>query len=102
MNPEVPMNDENDRNRLTEDGGSLAGDSLLHAIRRDMQGLYGLVKALDNKVEALDNKVEARLRDTTPMWEVVVSRLDTMVSEQASQGRRLDVIETELRQLRRR
>jgi chromosome segregation ATPase len=144
MNPEVPMSDENDTDRLTEDDGSLAGDTLLHAVRRDMRGLFGLVKGLDQKVEALDakvealdqkvealdakvgaldakvealdqrvealdqkvgsldEKVEARLRDTTPMWEVVVSRLDTIVAEQANQGRRLDVIETELRQLRRR
>jgi hypothetical protein len=110
------MSDENDTDRLTEDDGSLVGDALLHAVRRDMRGLFGLVKgldqkvealdakveALDQRVEALDAKVEARLRDTTPMWEVVVSRLDTIVAEQASQGRRLDVIETELRQLRRR
>ncbi len=67
-------------------------------------------------IEALDAKVEARLRDTTPMWEVVVSRLDTIIAEQASQGRRLDeierrlesiegrleAVETEARQLRRR
>ena len=107
------MNDENDTNRLTEDDGSLVGDALLRAVRRDMLSLFkGLdqkvealdarVEALDQRVEALDAKVEARLRDTTPMWEVVVSRLDTIVAEQASQGRRLDVIETELRQLRRR
>jgi TolA-binding protein len=99
MNPEVPMNDENDTKKLTEDDGSLAGDALLHVVRRDMLALF---KALDQKVEALDTKVEARLRDTTPMWEIVVSRLDTIVAEQASQGRRLDVIESELRQLRRR
>jgi len=141
MNPEVPMSDENDTNRLTEDDGSLRGDALLHAVRRDMLGLFKAlnhkvealdakvealgqrVEALDNKVEALDaklgaldakvgaldekvgaldEKVEARLRNTTPMWEVVVSRLDTIVAEQANQGRRLDVIETELRHLRRR
>lgn len=95
------MSDERDTNRLTEDG-LLAGDALLHAVRRDVQGLFGLVKALDQRVEALDAKVEARLRDTTPMWEKVVSRLDTIMAEQASQGRRLDSIETELRQLRRR
>ncbi|HZM87716.1 MAG TPA: hypothetical protein VFF31_14440 [Blastocatellia bacterium] len=67
-------------------------------------------------IEALDAKVEARLRDTTPMWEVVVSRLDTIIAEQASQGRRLEAVEarleavearleaveTEARQLRRR
>jgi chromosome segregation ATPase len=163
MNPEVPMSDENDTNRLTEDDGSLVGDALLRAVRRDMLGLFKAlnhkvealdakiealgqrvealdakvealdqrvealdqkvealdqkvealdqkvealdqrvealdqrVEALDQRVEALDQKVEARLRDTTPMWEVVVSRLDTIVAEQESQGRRLDAIEVKL------
>ncbi len=86
------MSDENDTKRLTEDDGSLVGDALLHAVRRDMRGLFGLVKALDQKIEALDAKVEARLRDTTPMWEVVVSRLDTVIAEQENHGRRLDAI----------
>ena len=84
------MSDENITNRLTEDDGSLAGDALLHAVRRDVKGLFGLVKALDEKVDA-------RLRDTTPMWEVAVSRLDTIIAEQQSQGGRLDAIETEQR-----
>ncbi|MEK6287166.1 MAG: Synaptonemal complex 1, partial [Acidobacteriota bacterium] len=53
------MSDENDTKRLTEDDGLLAGDALLHAVRRDMQGMYGLVKALDQKVEAVDQRVEA-------------------------------------------
>ena len=97
------MSDDNDTLRLSGDDGSLAGDALLHAVRQDMQGLFGLVKGLDQKVEAvdakveaLDAKVEARLRDTTPMWEVVVSRLDTIVAEQESHGRRLDAIEGRL------
>lgn len=85
----------------------------------DTNRLISMIEALDAKVEALDAKVEARLRDTTPMWEVVVSRLDTIAAEQANQGRRLDgvekrldgvelkldrleLIESELRQLRRR
>jgi len=61
--------------------------------------LFGIVKALDQKVEALDAKVEARLRDTTPMWEVVVSRLDTVIAEQENHSRRLDVIEGKLGRL---
>jgi hypothetical protein len=79
MYPEVPMSNENDILKLTA------------------------------MIEALDAKVEARLRDTTPMWEVVMSRLDTIIAEQASQGRRLEAVEarleaveTEARQLRRR
>ena len=87
---------ENDTKRLTEDDGSLAGDALIHALRQDLQGLFRVVKALAEKVEALDQKVEARLRDTTPMWEIVVARLDTIIVEQESQGRRLAAIETRL------
>lgn len=101
------MSDENETSTLSENEGSLAGDALLHAVRRDMLRLFKAldhkvealdvrVGALDSRVEALDAKVEARLRDTTPMWEVVVSRLDTMIAEQESQGGRLDAIEGRL------
>lgn len=74
-----------------------------------IEALDSKVDGLDAKFEGLDGKVEARLRDTTPMWEVVVSRLDAIVAEQANQGtrlgaidRRLDAVETEVRHLRRR
>src|SRR6185503_15976724 len=166
MYPEVPMS--NETNTLNEEDGSLTGDALVHAVRKDLLQLFGLVKGLDHKVEALDQKVEtldhkvealdrtvealdqkvealdrriealdakvealdqkvealdgrvealdakveARLRDTTPMWEVAVSRLDAIVAEQERHGRRLDAIEgklerletieVEIRQLRRR
>jgi chromosome segregation ATPase len=93
--PEVPMTENKDTKRLSEDDNALAGDALLHAVLREVKGLSGLVKAVDERVEALDAKVEARLRDTTPMWEVAVSRLDTVIAEQESQGRRLDAIEAE-------
>lgn len=89
------MSDDKDTKRFGEEDETLAGDALLQAVRRDVTGLLGLVKGLDGKVEALDAKVEARLRDTTPMWEVAVSRLDTVIAEQESQGRRLDAIEAE-------
>ena len=85
-----------DTEKLADEVGSPAGNALLLAMRQDMQGLFGLVKALNEKVEALDAKVEARLRDTTPMWEVVVARLDTLVAEQENHGRRLDAIEGRL------
>lgn len=83
------MSDDNDTKRFGKDDESLAGDDLLHAVLRDVKGLFGLVKALDEKVDA-------RLHDTTPMWEVVVSRLDTVIAEQESQGRRLGAIEVQL------
>ena len=89
-NPEVQMNDDKDTKRFGKDDESLAGDALLHAVLRDVKGLFGLVKALDEKVDA-------RLHDTTPMWEIAVSRLDTVIAEQESQGRRLEAIESEQR-----
>ena len=78
-----------DTEKLTDEAGSLAGNALLLAMRGEMQSLCELVRALDQKVEA-------RLRDTTPMWEVVVARLDTIVAGQESHGRRLDAIEGRL------
>lgn len=94
------MSNENTTNRLNEDDGSLTGDALVHALRRDVLGLFKVldqkIEALDTKVEALDTKVEARLRDTTPMWEVVVSRLDTVIAEQENHSRRLDAMEGRL------
>ena len=87
-------------------------DQRVEALDQRVGALDQRVGALDHKVDALDAKVEARLRDTTPMWEAVVARLDAIVTEQESHGRRLDgievklerleAIETELRQLRRR
>jgi DNA repair ATPase RecN len=100
MNPEVPMSDDKETKRFGENDESLAGDALLHAMRGDMLALFKAldhkVEALDTKVEALDAKVESRLRDTTPMWEVAVSRLDTIIAEQESQGGRLDAVEARL------
>jgi chromosome segregation ATPase len=110
IDPEVPMSEEN-TDKVIEDG-PLTGEALLQAMRRDMQGLFGAFKALDQKVES-------RLHDTRPMWEAVVSRLDAIEAEQKNQGKRLDaiegrldaievtlqrfdVVEGELRQLRRR
>lgn len=83
------MSDEENTDRLIENDSSLTGDALLHAVRRDLQGLFAQFKALDEKVDA-------RMRDTVPIWEGVVSRLDAIAAEQQSQGRRLDAIEGRL------
>ena len=102
------MSDDQDTKRFGKDDESLAGDALLHAVRQDLRELFGAldqkvesfdakVQGLDQRVEGLDAKVDARLRDTTPMWEVVVSRLDIIVAGQESQAGRLDAIEAEQR-----
>jgi|GEM_PF-1068680 len=76
---------ENDTKTFDDNDGPLAGDALLQAVRQ-----------LDAKVQALDEKVDARLRDTAPMWEVVVSRLDIIIAGQESHASRLDSIEGHL------
>jgi len=85
---------ENDTKRFDENDAPLAGDALLQAMRQDLRELFGVVQRLDRrvqgldaKVQALDAKVDARLRDTTPMWEVVVSRLDVIIAGQEGHGR---------------
>jgi chromosome segregation ATPase len=40
-----------------------------------LTSVEGRVASLELKVEALDEKVDARLRDTRPIWESVLSRL---------------------------
>lgn len=87
---------ENDSKTFDENDGPLAGDALLQAVRQDLRELFGVAQRLDQKVQALDAKVDGRLRDTTPMWEVVVSRLDIIVAGQESQAGRLDAIEGRL------
>jgi chromosome segregation ATPase len=88
MNPEVHMSGDDDTMKLTTDDGSLTGDALLHAVRGDMQSLFDLVRALNEKVDA-------RLHDTRPIWEAVASRLEAIEIEQKSQGARLDSMEAE-------
>ena len=83
------MSDENNTISITGNDESLTGDALLHAVRRDMLGLFELARALDQKVEA-------RLHDTPPMWEAVVSRLDAIEAEQRNQGTRLEEVERRL------
>jgi len=89
------MSDENNTISITGNDESLTGDALLHAVRRDMLGLFELARALDQKVEA-------RLHDTPPMWEAVVSRLDAIEAEQRNQGTRLEEVERRLDAIERR
>ena len=39
------------------------------------------VGAVEANVDSLDNKVENRLKETRPLWEVVIARLDGLQSD---------------------
>lgn len=95
------MSGEDNTRKFTNANGPLSGDDLLQAVRLDMNSLFELVRSLDAKVDA-------RLHDTRPMWEAVLARFDTVDEQLKSQGAelkghgaRFDVIEAELRRLRR-
>lgn len=69
-------------------------DSLDARIDRFESRIEGKVNALDGRLTALEEKVDARLRETRPIWEAVLTRL-TSVEE------RVGNVETEVRQVRR-
>ena len=45
-------------------------------VDRRLTSVEGRVASLELKVDALDEKVDARLRDTRPIWELVLSQLE--------------------------
>ena len=47
---------------------------------------------LGNRLATLEEKVDARLRETRPIWQAVLSRLDVMISKLDVLGR--DLLET--------
>ncbi|HWS54533.1 MAG TPA: hypothetical protein VN228_10415 [Pyrinomonadaceae bacterium] len=47
----------------------------MDSMERRLTSVEGRVASLELKVDALDEKVDARLRDTRPIWESVLSRL---------------------------
>ena len=46
-----------------------------NAVESRLTSIEGRVASLELKVDALDEKVDARLRDTRPIWESVLSQL---------------------------
>ena len=54
---------------------------------------------LNNRLTSLEEKVDARLHDTRPIWESVLSRLDTIETRLDSIDTRLDSIDTRLEKI---
>lgn len=58
-------------------------------VLRELGNLNQRLNGLDNRLTSLEEKVDARLHDTRPIWEAVLSRLDKIEA-------RLDSIDTHL------
>jgi chromosome segregation ATPase len=67
-------------------------DALDARIDRFESRIEGKVDALDGRLTALEEKVDARLRETRPIWEAVLTRLDGVEN-------RLDGIEKEVKDI---
>ncbi len=57
------------------------------------------LEALSDRLTALEDKVDARLRDTRPIWEAVLSRLDSMETRLHGMDARLERMETRLERI---
>lgn len=57
-----------------------------------LAALEGKVDGLDGRLATLEGKVDARLHETRPIWESVLSKLDVMNSKLDVLG--LDLLET--------
>ena len=58
----------------------------------ELTSISGRLTALETKVDRLEEKVDARLQETRPIWEAVLSRLEVIDSKLGVLG--LDLLET--------
>jgi predicted nuclease with TOPRIM domain len=56
---------------------------------------------LDGRLTALEDKVDSRLRETRPIWEAVLARLDAVETHLQNSDNRLGGLEKELRAVNR-
>jgi chromosome segregation ATPase len=68
-------------------------DTRMGRFESRLDSLEMKVDALDGRLTALEEKVDARLRETRPIWEAVLMRLDGV-------EKRLEGIEKEVKELR--
>lgn len=78
-------------------------DSVEGSLRSDIGSLSSRMDSLDARMDsfelrltALDERVDRRLMETRPIWESVLSRLDSIDSRLDSIDRRLDSIDSRL------
>ncbi|HEX8472851.1 MAG TPA: hypothetical protein VF666_02365 [Pyrinomonadaceae bacterium] len=64
----------------------------LSSMNNRLTSLDVRLTSLDTRLTSLEDKVDARLRETRPIWEAVLSRLDVMDSKLDVLGR--DLLET--------
>ncbi|HEX8684957.1 MAG TPA: hypothetical protein VF654_00610, partial [Pyrinomonadaceae bacterium] len=59
-------------------------------INQRLNGLEGGFTSLEGRLTSLEQKVDARLHDTRPIWEAVLSRLDKIETRLDKMDAKLD------------
>ena len=82
-------------------------ETRLDSLEKKVDGLGSRLSSLENKVvvldgrmTALEEKVDARLRETRPIWEGVLARLDGIEAELARMNRQFRSFVADIFQLR--
>jgi BMFP domain-containing protein YqiC len=75
-------------------------DTLDARIDRFETRIEGKVDALDGRLTSLEEKVDSRLRETRPIWEAVLARLDVIEKEVKDIGRGVEILHKDVFQTR--
>ena len=62
-------------------------------VLREFANINQRLNGLDSRLTSLEEKVDARLKETRPIWEAVLTRLDGMDMRLESMDRRLEKVE---------
>ena len=68
-------------------------------VLRELASINQRLNGLEVRLTNLEEKVEARLHDTRPIWEAVLSRLDSIEARLDSMEARLNKIDTRLERI---
>ncbi|MGA9995964.1 MAG: hypothetical protein WBP93_11155 [Pyrinomonadaceae bacterium] len=75
-------------------------DTRLSGMDARLSQMDGRLSAMDGRLTSLEEKVDARLHDTRPIWEAVLSRLDKIEDEVKSIKRQMKVLHEDVLQVR--
>jgi tetrahydromethanopterin S-methyltransferase subunit G len=68
-------------------------------VLRELASISQRLNGLEVRLTNLEEKVEARLYDTRPIWEAVLSRLDSIEARLDSMDARLDSMDARLKKV---
>jgi hypothetical protein len=69
-------------------------------LRQSLNSLGDRLSGVEVRLSALEEKVDARLRETRPIWEAVLSRLDSVDARLAKMDAKFDVVGSQLLDMR--